>query len=179
MPGIREFEVNESTFESCHFITSSFEIIQNNAPTNKYGTASLVRNDLVIENIQCDTNGRLITFDIDNITFCNVYLHSGNDRVMRGGRENYCAETIPKLLVNAKSSGCISGDFNCITDKRDATRNPESKISKSLKRLVKAFSWFDSFRKLFPVFKVSQDTMIMIGLVRELPVSTEHITMEK
>ena len=129
---------------------SSFDIIQNNSPNNKYGTASLVRNDLVVENINLDTNGRVITFDIGNVTFCNLYLHSGNDRVMRSNRESYLAETVPQLLVNCKTSGCISGDFNCITEKKDATRNPESKISPSLKRVIKAFSWSDSFRKLFP-----------------------------
>ena len=52
----QEIEIQESTFETCNFITSSFEIIQNNSPNNKYGTASLVRNELTIENINLDTN---------------------------------------------------------------------------------------------------------------------------
>ena len=147
---LQEIEVHDSTFESCHFVTSTFEILQNNSPTNKYGTASLVRNDLIIENINLDTNGRAISFDIGNVTFCNVYIHSGNDRVMRASRESYFAETIPQLLINAKASGCISGDFNCITEKKDATKNPENKISPSLKRLIKTFSWIDSYRHLFP-----------------------------
>ena len=92
----QEIEIEDSTFESCSFITSRYEIIQNNSPNNKYGTASLVRSDLVIENVKCDTNGRALAFDIGNVTFCNVYLHSGSDREMRAGRENYCAETIPQ-----------------------------------------------------------------------------------
>ena len=146
----QEIEIEESSFESCHLLASSFQIIQNNSPSNKYGTASLVRNDLSVENVNLDTNGRIITFDIENVTFCNVYLHSGNDRIMRSNRETYFAETIPQLLVNSKPSGCIAGDFNCITDKKDATRNQENKISPSLKRLIKTFSWTDSFRKLFP-----------------------------
>ena len=69
---------------------------------------------------------------------------------MRASRESYFAETIPQLLINAKASGCISGDFNCITEKKDATKNPENKISPSLKRLIKTFSWIDSYRHLFP-----------------------------
>ena len=146
----QEIEVSASTFEECHFICSGFEILTNNSPTNKYGTASIIRNDLVIQNIKLDTNGRAISFDIGNITFCNLYLHSGNDRVMRGNRESYLAENIPQLLVNAKYSGCISGDFNCIIEKRDATRNPDTKMSPGLKRLVKIFSMTDSFRQLFP-----------------------------
>ena len=136
----QEIEILDSTFEVCSFISSCYEIIQNNSPTNKYGTATLVRNDLVIENVKCDTNGRAIAFDIGNVTFCNVYLHSGSDRQMRTGQESYCAETIPQLLVNSKPSGCISGDFNCIANKIDATKNPENKISPSLKRLIRTFS---------------------------------------
>ena len=69
---------------------------------------------------------------------------------MRSGRESYLSETIPSLLVNAKTSGCIGGDFNCISDKKDATKNPEVKISPSLKRIIKTFSWLDSYRILFP-----------------------------
>ena len=53
-------------------------------------------------------------------------------------------------MIHSKPAGCISGDFNCITDKKDATKNPESKLSPSLKRLMTTFSWSDSYRKLFP-----------------------------
>ena len=42
------------------------------------------------------------------------------------------------------------GDFNSIICKKDATKNPESKLSPSLKRLVKTFSWQDSFREQYP-----------------------------
>ena len=146
----QEIEIDQSTFEDCQFISSSFDILPNNSPTNKYGTATLIRNDLSVDNINQDTQGRVLTFDVGNVTFCNLYLHSGNDRVMRANRESYLAETIPQILINSKPSGCISGDFNCITDKQDATRNPEAKLSPSLKRLMKTFCWTDSFRRLFP-----------------------------
>ena len=43
---LQEIEVHDSTFESCHFVTSTFEILQNNSPTNKYGTDSLVKKRL-------------------------------------------------------------------------------------------------------------------------------------
>ena len=57
-----------------------------------------------------DNGGRIITFDIENITFCNVYLPSGNDATFRANRENYLRETIPALLINSKDTGCIGGD---------------------------------------------------------------------
>ena len=46
-----------------------FPLMQNNSPTNNYGTALLVRNDLITSNIKCDTNGRAIIFGIVNVTF--------------------------------------------------------------------------------------------------------------
>merc|ERR1712030_190934 len=117
---------------------------------NKYGTASLVKNDLPVENVMCDTAGRVIIFEISKVNFGNLYLPSGTDGVSRSNRENCCAEIIPQILVNRQTSGCLGGDFNCITNKQDATNNPESKMSPSLTRLVKAFGWVDSFRLLNP-----------------------------
>ena len=149
----QEIDVSEDTFSECNIITSSYNIITNNSQ-NKYGTATLVKNELSVENIILDTSGRIIIFDIDNLTFGNFYLPSGTDASARSRRENYCSETIPQLLVNAKDSGCLGGDFNCIIDKLDATKNPESKHSPSLKRLVKTFSWKDSYRTLCPSDRV-------------------------
>jgi exonuclease III len=93
-------------------------------------------------------------FDIEDITFSNVYLPSGNDPVMRGSRENYAAEVIPQLLINKKSSGCIGGDWNSIVNDKDATHNQAQKISPSLKRLIRNFSWNDSFRTAHPESKI-------------------------
>ena len=41
----QEANIIDSTFEACNFINSSYGIITNNA-TNKYGTCSLVSNNL-------------------------------------------------------------------------------------------------------------------------------------
>ena len=50
----------------------------------------------------------------------NLYLPSGTDSVSKNSREKYFAETIPQLLLNRLDYGCIGGDMNCITNKRDA-----------------------------------------------------------
>ena len=149
----QEINIEEDSFKSCSFITSSYNIIQNNA-INKYGTASKVKNELIVENIKTDINGRAIVFDINNLTFGNIYLHSGTDGQSRGLRENYISEIIPHLLTNRKDSGEVGGDFNCITNKQDCTKNPESKMSPSLKRLVQTFNLQDSFRHLYPSDKI-------------------------
>ena len=145
----QEINISDETFSTCNLISSQYDIISNNAE-NKYGTCCLVSNNLVAENIKCDTNGREIAFNIGQITFCNVYLPSGNDPVMRNSRETYSAEIIPQVLINSKDLGCVGGDWNSIIDEKDATKNPSSKKSNSLKRLVKNFSWRDSFREIHP-----------------------------
>ena len=145
----QEINIEANSFNNDDFISSSYEIITNNA-RNKYGTCCMISNDLLYENVKVDTNGRIIAFNIGNITFCNVYLPSGNDPLMRSSRENYAAEIIPQILINCKDIGCIGGDWNNIVENRDATKNASSKQSKSLKRLINNFSWVDSYRKLHP-----------------------------
>ena len=87
---------------------------------------------------------------MNNVTFSNIYLESGTDSQSRSGREHYCGEVIPDLLVNRGHTGCVGGDFNCIIDKKDATNHAQAKMSPNLKRLVKTFQWKDSFRTLYP-----------------------------
>ena len=60
---------------------------------------------------------------------------------------------LPQLLTNTRNTGCIGGDWNCILDKSDATSHPEAKISNSLKRVVRTFDMYDSFRTLHPKIK--------------------------
>ena len=145
----QEINISHESFENCDLINSSYSIISNNA-SNKYGTCCLLSNSLLPEKIKFDINGMIIVFSVDNITFANVYLPSGNDPVMRSSRENYSAEIIPQLLTNCDASGCIGGDWNCITAACDASKNPDQKMSPSLKRLIKNFSWSDSLRTLHP-----------------------------
>ena len=132
---LQEAHIEDDTFSNCDFITSSYNIITNNSPS-KYGTASLVRSELTVENIRFDLEGRVIVFDIGHFTTSNIYLHSGTDSVSRAGREHYCSEVLPQLLMSSQDSGCAGGDLNCIVDKRDATKNPEAKMSKALLRQI-------------------------------------------
>ena len=132
---LQEAHIESETFSTCDFIQSSFNIIDNNS-TNKYGTASLVKSELTYENIRNDLEGRVILFDIGNMTFGNVYLPSGTDARSRSSREQYCCDVLPNLLVNSKETGCVGGDFNCIVSNMDATHYPEAKMSPGLKRLI-------------------------------------------
>ena len=90
---LQEINVDENTFAQCNFIQSNYHLVQNNA-TNKYGTASLIRSNFNPENIKMDTHGRAIFFNIHDITFGNIYMHSGTDAISRSAREKMCSETI-------------------------------------------------------------------------------------
>ena len=163
---LQEINILSDTFENCDLINSSYNIISNNA-TNKYGTASLVSSDLNVSNIKLDTEGRTIVFDIENVTFSNVYLPSGNNQEMKNSRENYAAQLIPQLLINCKDTGIIGGDWNCITSENDATRNQSQKMSKSLKRLPSVGRTASDIYIL--ILRLSQGIMKVINSVKEPP----------
>ena len=129
---IQEIEICEESFCDCNFLSESFNILSNNSE-NGYGTASLIRADLEYTNVKFDTAGRAIVFDIGETSFGNFYAHSGTDNISRSNRENYFSEIIPSLLVSCKTSGCMGGDLNSITDKIDATTHPVAKMSPSFK----------------------------------------------
>ena len=146
---MQEINTEPESFNDCEFISSSFNLISNNSPS-RYGTACLIRSDLIYENVRCDNSGRGIVFNIGNSTFGNFYCHSGSDGQSRANRESYCAETIPNLLCSSKESGCVGGDFNMIINKEDATTHQQAKISPTFQRVVRTFKWVDSYRVLFP-----------------------------
>ena len=149
---LQEANIDPETFSTCDFIQSNYNLIENNS-TNKYGTASLVKSELTFENIQTDLEGRVIIFDIGDMTFGNLYLHSGTDARSRASREYCCCEVLPNMLVNSRQSGCMGGDFNCIVNKMDASQYPEAKMSRGLQRLINLKNWQDSFRTLYPSLK--------------------------
>ena len=146
---LQEINILDDSFRNCNFINSSYNILHNNSPT-KYGTASLIKSDLKADNMVCDSDGRVLIFDVGNLMFRSLYLPSGTDSKSCTSREHYCSETIPRLLIHSKSTGCIGGDLNCIVDRKDATKHQDAKISPSLQRLIKTFKWHDCFRELHP-----------------------------
>ena len=97
-----EINVRDDTFYTCHYLKTSYTLIRNNA-SNGYGTASLVKNNLIVSDIQKDNNGRALVFNVNNIlTIWNVYLASGSGRIAKNSREEYCGVVLPQLLLNRK-----------------------------------------------------------------------------
>ena len=146
---LQETRVDKETFSGCSFILGNYEVIKNNS-SSEYGTCTLVKNTLDIENIILHESGRIIIFDIGQLTVANVYLPSGTDGESRASREKFCGEILPNMLTNSGPAGMIGGDWNNIIHKNDCTHNQQTKISPCLKRLVSTFSWVDSYRFLYP-----------------------------
>ena len=146
---LQETDCNENVFEHCGFIKNSYTVITNNSPSG-YGTTSLVKSSLNVENISLYTEGRIIVFDVEGTTFGNVYLESGTDSSSRKARESYCNSVLPNMLVNRSKVGCIGGDWNCLVNKKDASNLPDSKMSPGLKRLIALMDWKDSHQLLHP-----------------------------
>ena len=79
---LQETQIDSSSFEHCTFIKSNYNVLSNNSLSG-YGTASLVQNSLQVCNEKFDANGRVFVFDIENTTFCNVYLDASTDSLSR------------------------------------------------------------------------------------------------
>ena len=145
----QEIDCDTETFSNCDFIASSFNLITNNSP-NKFGTACLVKSDLEVQNLHFDSAGRVIIFDIADITIVSVYLPSGTSPEARTAREEYSGAVLPRLLTNRQRSGYMIGDWNCLLHARDCSGKAASKLSPCLARLVNVFSMSDSYRSLHP-----------------------------
>lgn len=134
---LQESQIDNDTF--CEgYIYSNFNVYPNNAPTG-YGTATMVRNHLIVNKHLTDTNGRIQLIEIADCAFLNLYPQAGTDNTARTNRERCFTEGIPDILTGGScNKGASSGDFNCITRLCDATNLPQVKLSKSLKRLIRA-----------------------------------------
>ena len=97
----QEINIVDDSFAQCAVISSKYNILQNNA-LNKYGTAVLLKNEYDVENVKVDTVGRAIVYDIQDITFGNIYLPSGTDGDSRGQREQFISEDLPNTLLTEK-----------------------------------------------------------------------------
>ena len=97
---------------------------------------------LIIMNLKgfLDNSCKISVFPVDN-----VHLSAGKITVWTKLWE---IKEKNNFLINGKTNGCAGGDLNCILNKNDATKNQENKISPSLKKLEKTFSWEDSYRIL-------------------------------
>ena len=145
----QETRIDDQTFEQCNFIRSNYNIIKNNA-ANSYGTSVLVHVKLSLGDVKYDTDGRIIIFNIDDITFCNVYPKAGTDSESKQEREDLLNLTLPNMLHHHKVNLIIGGDWNCITENHECTDFPDQKRSPTLKRLLNLYNLKDTYKHIYP-----------------------------
>ena len=108
---LQETMINEDTFELCDEIIRNYNVITNNT-TNFYGTTCLIKNYYNIRDLRRDAEGRIIIFDIEDITYVNIYPKAGTDANSRNNRENMFASILPNMLRYHKDHLIIAGDWN-------------------------------------------------------------------
>ena len=144
---LQETDIQENTFSGCSILNRFIPVINNSK--SGYGTCTLIRNNFTYENVIKDSEGRLISVDVENMSLVNVYLHSGTDQSSKNEREDYISN-IPNILLYKKRDGLFGGDMNSIVDKKDALNYPEQKTSKCFKKLMNIYKMSDSYRNIYP-----------------------------
>ena len=117
-----------------------FDIVLNESINLKGGTAVLIDksmgcNILQIEKSPCSriTSVKLV-IDGRRMHILNIYAPSGSK--FHKEREHMFREEILYYLRNNLSNTIICGDFNCIVNKRDKSKNGTCPLSKSLSSTV-------------------------------------------
>ena len=146
---LQETNILEGAFDFCPFIANNYQILAQNNDSG-FGVCSLVHKKLATENEILHPSGRLIAFDVCNLTMINVYLPSGAETSAKNQREEFCGVTIPNLLLHGQKSGLIGGDWNNITNPADCSHHPEQKVSPTLKKVISLLKWKDCYRLLHP-----------------------------
>jgi len=144
---LQDTDIQENTFSGCSILNRFTPIINNNK--SGYGTCTLVRKKLAYENVIKDSEGRLISIDVECMSFVNLYLHSGTDKDSRNEREDFVSN-IPNTLLYKKRDGLLGGDMNSIVDKKDALNYPEQKMSKCFMKLINIYKMSDTYRQVYP-----------------------------
>ena len=93
----QETRIENDTFKRCDYLQNNFTIINNNTE-NEYGTVSLIKNNIQVQDVAFDTKGRVIALNTGNITIINIYPKAGTDAESRRLREELFANTIPNML---------------------------------------------------------------------------------
>ena len=87
---LQETNILEETFENSNYLKNNYQILfQNNE--SGFGVCSLINNELETKNVLLHPSGRLISFDVEDLTMINVYLQSGNNQFARNQREEFQA----------------------------------------------------------------------------------------
>ena len=156
--------LQEITFSHCTIFTRNYNIFSNLGP-RKRGTAILVRQELRAKNAQFEPEGRLLSVEVEGLTFVCIYAPSGVG--LKAERDLFFRVTIPSYCTTYKTPYVILGDFNAVEDCTDRRTNKTNtpRISnpdgRALRELVSTFDLTDvwrAFRKNEPGWTFHRST---------------------
>ena len=143
--------LQEIAFSHCTIFTRNYNIFSSLGP-RKRGTAILVRQELRAKNAQFEPEGRLLSVEVEGLTFVSIYAPSGTGQ--KAERDHFFRFTIPSFCTTFKTPYVMLGDFNAVedcTERRTNTtnaprvRNPDVK---ALRELVSTFELIDVWRAI-------------------------------
>ncbi len=122
-----------------------------NHETERGGTAFLIKKELKFKNIVKEAEGRVLTLEIEDITFVNIYAPAG--KTQKEERNSFYQSTLPSFIPMDRSSTILFGDFNAvdnITDRMSNTGARNESVCKSLVTLTSSFDLVDCWKRLHP-----------------------------
>ena len=137
---LQEHNLKDSTKLDSVFY-DNFHVFISESINLKGGTAILIDKRVTNNIIQIEksSDARIISVKISigekRLHILNIYAPSGNNPQQE--REDLFKHHILYYLRNNLSNTILCGDFNCITNVKDKTRNGTCPISKSLQHMIK------------------------------------------
>ena len=144
--------LQEITFSRCHHLEGDYTIYVNLGP-KKRGTAVLVRRGLQSSNLLVEPDGRLISIDVNGVTYIGVYAPSGCTRRLE--RREFFNSTVPAYYLASKNPAILIGDFNAVEeahDRRGNSSQPTIRTSdqNTIKEMIRTLHLKDIWKTLKP-----------------------------
>ena len=112
--------LQEVTFAQCQHLEGAYALYSNLGP-RKRGTAMLVRRGLQASNLLVEPDGRLISIDVNDVTYIGLYAPSGSNN--KKDRSEFFKITVPAYFLAGKNPAILIDDFNAVENSNDRGRN--------------------------------------------------------
>ena len=114
----------------------------------------LVRRGLQASNLLVEPDGRLISIDVNDVTYIGLYAPSGSNK--KKDRSEFFKTTVPAYFLAGKNPAILMGDFNAVEDSSDRGRNSfqatyTSHDQLTLREMIKVLELKDAWRTLKPL----------------------------
>ena len=81
----------------------------------------LVRRGLQASNLLVEPDGRLISIDVNDVTYIGLYAPSGSNN--KKNRNAFYKTTVPAYFLASKNPAVLMGDFNAVEYSNDRGLN--------------------------------------------------------